>query len=73
MKIICITEFVERNPLSWELTYGKTYKIEPKPKWANNDSDTYFIRCDKGYVSAYNKASFVTLENWREIQLGKIL
>jgi hypothetical protein len=70
MKVVCIKDF-KSSSLKYELTYGKVYQCESKPNWSIDDC--YFIRCDKGYISPYNKRSFITLEEWREKELNKIL
>lgn len=70
MKVVCIKHFKSAG-LQYELTYGKVYDVQPKPIWSGDD--TYFIKCDREFVSAYNKNSFITLEEWREKQLDKIL
>jgi hypothetical protein len=75
MKVVCIKDF-KSSSLQYELTYGKVYQCESKPNWSIAGSlrdDCYFIRCDKGYISPYNKRSFITLEEWREKELNKIL
>jgi hypothetical protein len=70
MKVVCIRKF-KSTGLQYELTYGKVYQCESKPKWSSND--TYYIRCDRGFISVYNKDSFISLEEYRNIQLNKII
>ena len=70
MKVVCIKDFKSKG-LQYELTYGKVYEIQSKPQWGSEDS--YFILCDMGYISAYNKESFVTTQEWRQIQLDKVI
>lgn len=70
MKVVCIKNFKSQG-LQFELTYGKIYDVLPKPNWANPES--YFIKCDRGFISSYYKNSFMSLEEWRESQLRKIL
>lgn len=70
MKIVCIKHFKSQG-LQYELTYGKVYESLPKPNWANGES--YFIKCDRGFISSYHKNSFMLLEEWREKQVEKIL
>jgi hypothetical protein len=70
MKVICIKDF-KSQALNYELTYGKVYDVQPKPFWGHEGS--YFIMCDRGFISAYNKSLFVSLQTWREMQLGKVL
>jgi hypothetical protein len=45
----------------------KTYDI------INEDVGTYYIRNDLGKFYDYNKTRFITLDEWRRIQLKKIL
>lgn len=75
MKVVCIKSFRSTyrkvDSLQYELTYGKVYECETKPKWASDNS--YFIKCDKGFISAYDKGSFISLEEYRNTQLNKIL
>jgi hypothetical protein len=68
MKVVCIKDF-KSTSLQDELTYGKIYEAESRP----NIDDCYFVRCDKGYISPYNKRNFITLEEYRNTQLNKIL
>jgi len=70
MKVVCIKHFKSQG-FQYELTYGKVYESLSKPDWA--DSESYFIECDRGFISVYNKNSFITLEEWRERQLDTIL
>ena len=70
MKVVCIKHFMSQG-LQYELTYGKVYESLPKPKWA--DSESYFIKCDRGFISSYKKTSFITIEEWRESQIDNIL
>ena len=70
MKVVCIKHF-KSTGLQYELTYGKVYESLPKPNWS--DGDTYFIKCDREFISAYHKNSFILLEEWREQQINKVL
>jgi hypothetical protein len=70
MWVVCIRHF-KSTSLQYELTYGKVYQCEPKPKWVSDNC--YFIKCDRGFISAYDKGSFISLEEYRNIQLNKIL
>ncbi len=70
MKVVCIKNFLSQG-LQYELTYGKVYQLEPTPSWYGEDN--YFIKCDRGFIGTYHKNSFVTLEQWREMELNKIL
>jgi len=70
MKVICIKDF-KSQALNYELTYGKVYDVQPKPYLGSRRY--YFIMCDRGYISSYNKSLFVSLQTWREMQLNKVL
>jgi hypothetical protein len=75
MKVVCIKEFKSQHHLSpsglqHELTYGKIYECMNKPDWSSDDS--YFIKCDLGFITSYHKRNFITLEEWRERQLNEI-
>jgi hypothetical protein len=69
MKVVCIKHF-KSQALQFELTYGKVYEVLPKPNWANPES--YFIKCDRDFISSYHKNSFILLEEWRENQLKEL-
>lgn len=69
MKVVCIKHFKSLS-LQYELTYGKVYESLPKPNWSGDN--TYFIKCDRDFISAYNKDIFITLEEWRNNQIEKI-
>jgi len=70
MKVVCIKNF-KSQALQYELTYGKVYEVQSKPEWA--DKDSHFIMCDRGYISSYRKECFVTIEEWREKKLNKVI
>ena len=69
MKIVCITEFKSQG-LQYELTKDKIYESLSKPNWASEDS--YFIMCDRGFISSYNKRNFTTLEEYRNEKIDKL-
>ena len=71
MKVVCIKKFKSTN-LMYELTYGKIYDTISITGVLSNYIK-YKITCDRGFVEFYNKDLFVTLEEWRERQLDKIL
>jgi len=71
MKVVCIKKYLSTN-LKYELTYGKIY--ETLPKYPNDTLvDDHRVLCDRGFIEYYNKKNFITLEQWREQQLNKIL
>jgi hypothetical protein len=67
MKVVCIDNRINRGIDKEELTLYKTYDI------INEDVGTYYIRNDLGKFYDYNKTRFITLDEWRRIQLKKIL
>jgi hypothetical protein len=71
MKVVCIKKYLSTS-LQYELTYGKIYETLPK---SSNDPlvDDYRIECDRGFIEYYSKSTFVTLEDWRQQQLDKLL
>jgi hypothetical protein len=81
MKIVYNRDFksayINSHSLSDELTYGKVYDILPNRVGFDSrlviDSNNWWIINDKGQEQYYFKFMFVTLEEWREIQLNKIL
>lgn len=70
MKVVCIKRYLSTN-LKYELTYGKIY--ETLPKHSNDLEDDYRIECDRGFIDYYSKSTFVTLEDWRQQQINKII
>jgi hypothetical protein len=56
---------------SSELTFGKIYDLEESPRWAPNNA--YFVKNDRGFISAYNKSIFLDLEEWRNAKIDKVL
>ena len=69
-KVVCVKIFLSQV-LQYELTYGKIYNVESKPSWASEDS--YFIKCDRNFITPYKKNIFVTLQEWRQQQLDKLI
>lgn len=72
MKVVCIKEFGKQchltpSGIQYELTKGKVYETISKPNWASEDS--YFIMCDRGFISAYKQNCFVTLAEYRKLKL----
>lgn len=66
MKIVCNRDFKNWDG---ELTYGKVYDILPKQESVKS----FPIINDKGQEQYYFKFMFVTLEEWRDKQLNKLL
>jgi hypothetical protein len=87
MKIVCNRDFKNWDDIvsvkgghfgaSDELTYGKVYDILPNRVGFDSrlviDSNNWWIINDKGQEQYYFKFMFVTLEEWRELQLNKLL
>lgn len=71
MKVVCINKYLSTH-LQYELTYGKIYEVLPKLH-VDLLMDDYRIKCDRGFIEYYSKSTFVTLEQWREQQLNKII
>jgi hypothetical protein len=69
-KVVCVRIFLSQG-LQYELTYGKIYNVESKPFWASED--LYFIKCDRNFITPYSKNIFVTLQEWRQQQLDKLI
>lgn len=72
MKIVCIDNNLKRSgdlidPIKLGLTIGKVYETSGGP------AAQYTITCDDGVIRDYSVGRFVTLEEWREKQLNKIL
>jgi hypothetical protein len=75
MKVVCIDSrinFFSKNPNKWqkgeELTMYKTYDIMSEDVLGK----TYFIKNDLGKCYDYNKTRFITLDEWRRIQLKEL-
>ena len=77
MKIVCNRDYKDWEGLSDELTYGKVYDILPNRLGHDSrlviDSNNWWIINDKGQEQYYFKFMFVTLEEWRDKQLNKII
>jgi hypothetical protein len=73
-KLVCIENFKDSS-LESELTYGKIYS--PKAVASNYSqnfpSNYYFIINDNNTLEKYHSKYFVTIEEWRQNQLNKIL
>lgn len=74
MKLICNRDYKGYNVIGDELTYGKVYDISPRENSGLViDEINWWIINDKGQEQYYFKFMFVTLEEWREIQLNKLV
>ena len=77
MKLVCNRDYKNWECISDELTYGKVYDILPNRVGSRReskiDSSNWWIINDKGQEQYYFKFMFVTLEEWRDKQLNKLL
>jgi len=69
-KIVSIGNFKDSS-LESELTYGKIYSASNYSQ--NFPSNYYFIINDNNTLEKYHSKYFVTIEEWRQNQLNKIL
>lgn len=76
MKVVCVdnrinffTASINELQKGEELTMYKTYDIISE----DVSGQTYFIKNDLGKSYDYNKTRFISLDEWRRIQLKKIL
>ena len=72
MKVVCIKKFKSAG-LQYELTYGKAYDTIPVIVFDSLGTDNYQILNDRNFVTFYSKKNFVSMEEYREIQLNQIL
>lgn len=68
MKAICIKNYDDVNSRT---TIGKVYEIFED--YVINDSDDKYFVADNGDELWYHPDYFITLEQWRENQLNKLL
>ena len=68
MKVVCIL----KEDLSKELTYGKVYDILDNLD-KRFEYDCIFVINDKGFKFGYFAYKFLSLNEWREDILNKIL
>lgn len=72
-KIVCIENF-KGSSLESELTYGKIYSASIKDSnYLPNNSAYYFVINDNNTLEKYHCKYFITIEQWRQNQLDKIL
>jgi flagellar basal body rod protein FlgF len=71
MKVVCNRVFKSQG-LQYELTYGKVYDTLPSSNMPL-DEDNWWIVNDRNQSEYYFKNIFVTIEEWREIQLNKLV
>lgn len=71
-KLVCISPNVEVGGriIKQPLTYGKTYEVITPGQ--NAGGKFYVIENDKGKRDSYWQSKFVTLEEYREMQLISI-
>jgi len=69
MKVVCVRNFKSQG-LQYELTFGKIYNaIESKFLL----DDWTLVVNDKGNTELYSKEVFITLEEWRNNKINKII
>ncbi len=68
MKAVCIKNYDEVNSRT---TIGKVYEIFED--YVINDSDDKYFVADNGDELWYHSDYFITLEQWRENQINKLL
>lgn len=81
MKVVCITNipYGRKGDSYSDITPGKTYEIENEagnlisPLFKATSRSVIWIQNDTGGRSWYSKDMFISLEEWRERQLKKIL
>lgn len=66
MKIVCVDNIGYES----ELTIGKTYDLI---SYSSRRFSPYKVLNDLSQVYSFDKERFITLDEWREIQLDKIL
>lgn len=71
MKIVCNRDFKSAG-LQHELTYGKVYDVLPGHNLPL-DKDNWWIINDRGQKEYYFKNIFLTQEDWRDLQLDRVL
>lgn len=72
MKVVCIKKY-RSTTLQYELTYGKVYDKLPGCGMQGIDKYNHWIINDRGHREYYPNKTFLTLEEWRERKLDKIL
>jgi hypothetical protein len=79
MKLIAITQFTyDGYPPDVYLEIGKMYEgdFTPTvydPQTLKPSKPSYIIKCDDGKYRKFMTEHFITLEEWREKQIDKIL
>ena len=79
MKLVAIAEFNHFGyPPNVYLEIGKMYEGELTPKMYDPNTlkpaePAYIVKCDDGKYRKFMAKHFITLEEWRERQLDKIL
>ena len=79
MKLIAITQFPKDHPTQMNyVKIGKMYDgdFTPTvydPQTLKPSEPSYIIKCDDGKYRKFMTEHFITLEEWREKQIDKIL
>jgi hypothetical protein len=70
-KIVCINNTYDDGDIIEGLTINKVYNVE---NWDKTLTDAVYIINDLGNHEGYYMSDFfITIDNWREQQLNKIL
>lgn len=73
MKLMCINnESLEQGEIA-PLTIGKIYESEVFSPSAFPATRDYLITNDSGYKSWEYRQNFITLQEWREQQINKLI
>lgn len=75
MKVVCINScslFPPGNIVP-NLTDGKVYDVMVHNELRSKDSIILTIEDDSGFINKYHKSRFITLEEYRNNQLNRIL
>ena len=75
MKLMCVNNISMEQGYIPPITIGKIYETVPKSNIGFNwiQEMNYKIICDKGFGTWEFKENFITLEEWRDKQLNKII
>ena len=74
MKVVCVNHI--SSVASFGLTFGKVYDVIPRgmyPFYVFHQDDCYVITNDSGKSWNYNKELFITLDEYRNLRINKIL
>lgn len=72
MKIVCIKKYQSQG-LQLELTYGKIYESIESNLGLPLNQYNYWIINDRGRKEYYSMSDFVTIDEWRQLQIGELI